>query len=555
MLATITTMNRGNNGGQGFTLIELIVVIIIIGILAGMSIIGFSRYQADGRDARRASSANVIAESLEGFYDKNGEYPSCAEVAAAMAAPTALKNIDAEVLVAPQAPSGTVNSLKCTNAGNILTVNGEDFYEYEGDGSPDCNGTGSCLRFTLKYKDETEAVIKTISSRRNTNISTSGNIINLNANSTSFTSIALTWSAVSNADAYIVQTSTDNTFVANLSQTTSLSAGTSVTGLNSGVTYYFRVAPASGVTQGSWSNTASATTRELATPVVTAVANTSTQVTISWPTVQYATAYTIERSTNNSFPATSATITATQTAGTGTQTKVYTDESPGFTHYYRVQATASPNISDWSNTVAMTPAATPAPFTITKTDPQYNIQRVTSNAVCAIGTTPYYKWYKNGVAWTEGSGPSFKTVDAIFPAWNYTLTVTNDTRCQTTTYTSPYVAASNSVSRTLSAPTSSIGNDQYRSMGWNWTCPAGTTSYTYSWNITGSVDKSGSGSGGASTSGNGRYTNTGIAWGSGRGYFTINCSASAPYGWGTISDSSQGGFGPGCMPISSSCPP
>jgi len=203
----------------------------------------------------------------------------------------------------------------------------------------------------------------------------------------------------------------------------------------------------------------------------------------------------------------------------------------------------------------MTPAATPAPFTITKTDPQYNIQRVTSNAVCAIGTTPYYKWYKNGVAWTEGSGPSFKTVDAIFPAWNYTLTVTNDTRCQTTTYTSPYVAASNSVSRTLSAPTSSIGNDQYRSMGWNWTCPAGTTSYTYSWNITGSVDKSGSGSGGASTSGNGRYTNTGIAWGSGRGYFTINCSASAPYGWGTISDSSQGGFGPGCMPISSSCPP
>jgi hypothetical protein len=203
----------------------------------------------------------------------------------------------------------------------------------------------------------------------------------------------------------------------------------------------------------------------------------------------------------------------------------------------------------------MTPAAVPAAYTISKTDPQYNIERVSSSAVCVGGTTPYYKWYENGVAWTEGSGPSYQTVDAVFPAWNYTLTVTNDTRCQTATYQSPYVSASNSVSRTLTAPTANIYNDQYRSMGWDWTCPAGTTSYTYSWNITGSVNTSGSGSGGASTSGNGRYTNTNIGWGSGRGYITINCSASAPYGWGTISGSGQGGFGPNCMPMTGSCPP
>jgi hypothetical protein len=57
------------------------------------------------------------------------------------------------------------------------------------------------------------------------------------------------------------------------------------------------------------------------------------------------------------------------------------------------------------------------------------------------------------------------------------------------------------------------------------------------------------------TSGSGRYTNTTISWGSGRGYFTINCKAAAPYGWGTISASSQGGFGPGCIPMTGSCPP
>ncbi|MBC7564950.1 hypothetical protein H7100_01815, partial [Candidatus Saccharibacteria bacterium] len=80
-------------------------------------------------------------------------------------------------------------------------------------------------------------------------------------------------------------------------------------------------------------------------------------------------------------------------------------------------------------------------------------------------------------------------------------------------------------------------------------------SYTFSWNITGNVNVSGSGSGGAVYNGSGRYTNTNIGWGSGRGYFTINCYSPAPYGWGVISYGAQGGFGPGCLPMTGSCPP
>jgi prepilin-type N-terminal cleavage/methylation domain-containing protein len=375
MLATITNMNRGIIGSKGFTLIELIVVIAIIGILATISVIGFNRYQGDTRDSRRASSATVITEALEKYYDLHGEYPSCAAVSSGSVTSDTLTGVNTATVVAPQATSGTTNSIKCTSAGNVLTTNGVDFFEYQGDGSPECSGSGSCLSYSLKYKDETDGQIKTITSRRTTSIATSGNITNLAANSTNFTTIALTWGSVSNASGYIIQTSTDNGFVANLNQTSSATAGASVTGLTSGVTYYFRVAPVSGATPGSWSNTATATTRALATPVVTANAESSTQVTISWPTVQFAVSYTVQRSTDSSFPSTSATTTTTQTAGTGTQTKTYTDEAPGGTHYYRVQASATPNVSDWSATVSMTPAAVPAAYTITKTDPQY-----TSNA-------------------------------------------------------------------------------------------------------------------------------------------------------------------------------
>ena len=65
---------------RGFTLVELIVVIVVIAILATLATLGFNRYLEDGRDNRRTANATTIAEALEKYYDKNGEYPSCANV-------------------------------------------------------------------------------------------------------------------------------------------------------------------------------------------------------------------------------------------------------------------------------------------------------------------------------------------------------------------------------------------------------------------------------------------------------------------------------------------
>jgi type IV pilus assembly protein PilE len=62
---------------SGFTIVELLVVIAVIGILTTIGIMSFTRYQASSRDTQRSSRTTLIAEALEKYYDKNGEYPSC----------------------------------------------------------------------------------------------------------------------------------------------------------------------------------------------------------------------------------------------------------------------------------------------------------------------------------------------------------------------------------------------------------------------------------------------------------------------------------------------
>ena len=141
--------NEAMNRGKGFTLVELIVVIVVIAILATLTTMGVARYVADNRDTQRSANATTIAEALEKYYDQNGEYPSCAAMTASASdvSNNTLKGIDQSALVVPNTPSATTNSIRCDAT---LAVNGADFFQYVGDGSADCNGTNSCLTFTLR---------------------------------------------------------------------------------------------------------------------------------------------------------------------------------------------------------------------------------------------------------------------------------------------------------------------------------------------------------------------------------------------------------------------
>lgn len=60
---------------SGFTLVEVLVVTIVIAILTTIAIIGNHRVQQSARDSKRKADIVTLANELEKYYERYGEYP------------------------------------------------------------------------------------------------------------------------------------------------------------------------------------------------------------------------------------------------------------------------------------------------------------------------------------------------------------------------------------------------------------------------------------------------------------------------------------------------
>lgn len=382
-------MKRSNSG---FTIIEILVVVAVIGILTTISLISFNRYQVDARDSQRQTRATIIAEALEKYYDENGEYPSCTAMtdSASNIKANTLPNIDPTVLRTPKAADSTTNSIDFCTA--LSASSATDSFAYVGDGSTPCAST-ACLQFSIEYLKESTGTVERVTSRRTTDLLTSGNITNLSASTYSFSQINLAWTAIGGAATYNIQwKANSNDFTTPTGSSTSTTPSKAVTGLTLGTLYYFRVQPVSaGNITGNWSNIASATTYTLDTPVCTAIpvpAQPASQLQCSWSNVANATSYTLQYSSSNAVDGNGDYTTAPVTVTNATSPYLITGLSAGTTRHFHVKSVAPGYTSGWSTSASAT-TLVPDPTTPTIAWTNDLGSTSTGTVTCSLGTPQY----------------------------------------------------------------------------------------------------------------------------------------------------------------------
>lgn len=138
---------------KGFTLVELIIVIVVVTILATIGVLAFNIVVNNSNDADRKAKVATISEALEKFFLKSGSYPTCAQMTGSADSVVALlPGVDKATLRAPQAPSGTTNSIICDD---MTSTGGPDVFAY----------ATTTTTFTLKYKSVSDNQVATTNSR------------------------------------------------------------------------------------------------------------------------------------------------------------------------------------------------------------------------------------------------------------------------------------------------------------------------------------------------------------------------------------------------------
>ncbi|MDR2798081.1 MAG: fibronectin type III domain-containing protein [Treponema sp.] len=177
----------------------------------------------------------------------------------------------------------------------------------------------------------------------------------ISAAAQSSSSIRISWNAVSGATSYRVyrSASESGTYIRVGSSSTITTPSYTDTGLSSNTTYYYKVSAVTGARESEQSSSVSVTTSVYGVPSVpsgvTAAAQSSSSILISWNAVSGAASYRVYRSASESGTyqvGSSSTITTPSYTDTGL--------SAGTTYYYKVSAVNSAGESEQSSYTSAT---------------------------------------------------------------------------------------------------------------------------------------------------------------------------------------------------------
>lgn len=152
---------------SGFTVIELIVTIAVIAILLAISILAFSKQQIEARDQTRLSRATIVAEAIEKYYEKNGEYPSVPSMVSESgntgSTIAAKLKVETDTLIFPGVTSSTTNSFTSGSPTTTKAKYSASSVDPTENTACQTSTTGGCDTFTITYKkeeDNSDVVIK-----------------------------------------------------------------------------------------------------------------------------------------------------------------------------------------------------------------------------------------------------------------------------------------------------------------------------------------------------------------------------------------------------------
>ncbi|HEX2269312.1 MAG TPA: M12 family metallo-peptidase, partial [Pyrinomonadaceae bacterium] len=239
------------------------------------------------------------------------------------------------------------------------------------------------------------------------------------ATSVTNNSFTANWSSVSNATGYRLDVSTNSSFSSFLSGFNNLDVGNvlsrSVTGLNPGTTYFYRVRAFNSSGTSGNSTTITVVTVPAAPVAKTATGVTGSSFTANWNSASGATGYRLDVSTSSSFS--SFVIGYNNLEMGNTLSGSVTGLSPATTYFYRVRAYNSNGISGNSLSITTTTAQG---FTITVTASPAAGGTVSGGGTFPAGSSRTVQAVANsGFSfrnWTEGA-----FIISTFPSFTFPL--------------------------------------------------------------------------------------------------------------------------------------